>query len=235
MARAPIDTIDRLIVALDVPSTDEARRIVEAIGPAARFYKIGMQLVFAGGLDLIRELVAEDKKIFLDMKLLDIGNTVEKGVASIAGLGANLTTIHAYPQAMRAAVKARGNSGLALLGVTVLTSMDDHDLAESGYLQDAHALVEQRAVQARDSAMDGIVASPLEAERLRALIGDEMLLVTPGVRPSWSGADDQKRIATPRDAIRAGSDHLVVGRPVVAAGNPREAATRIVDEIAEAE
>ncbi|MGE0231204.1 MAG: orotidine-5'-phosphate decarboxylase [Flavobacteriaceae bacterium] len=235
MARTRIDTIDRLIVALDVPSPDEARRIVEGIGPSARFYKIGMQLVFAGGLDLISDLVAEGKKIFLDMKLLDIGNTVEKGVSSIAGLGVHLTTIHAYPQAMRAAVKARGNGGLSLLGVTVLTSMDDHDLAESGYLQDAHALVEQRAVQAREAAMDGIVASPLEAERLRALIGDEMILVTPGVRPSWSGSDDQKRIATPRDAIRSGSDYLVVGRPVIAAADPREAATRIVDEIAAAE
>ena len=226
---------DRLIVALDVDGVDEARGLIDAIGDAASFYKIGHQLAFAGGLDLARQLTAEGRNVFLDMKLLDIDNTVEKGVASIARMGVAMLTIHAYPKAMRAAVRAARGSGLTLLGVTVLTSMDAADLADAGYGLDPAALVARRAAQARDAGMGGLVCSPLEAAAVRAIVGPDMAVVTPGVRPTGADAGDQKRIATPGDAIRAGASHLVVGRPITAARDPRAAARAIVTEIAAAQ
>ncbi|MGE0847255.1 MAG: orotidine-5'-phosphate decarboxylase [Flavobacteriaceae bacterium] len=232
MTRKAIDPKKRLIVALDLSTVDEARRAVDALGDAVSFYKVGMQLVFAGGLDFVRELRQAGHDVFLDMKLLDIANTVEKGIASIAGLGVQFTTIHAYPQAMEAAVRGRGADGLKVLGVTVLTSLDDDDLEQAGFSESVEALVRRRAVQARKAGLDGLVCSPLEAEKLRRLIGDDMALVTPGVRPAGSDSGDQKRVATPASTIRAGSDYLVVGRPVLEAGAPRDAARRIVDEIA---
>jgi len=231
---ARIANKDRLIVALDVPTPDDARRIVSDIGDAASFFKIGYQLVFAGGLGLVGELADRGHKIFLDMKLLDIDNTVAKGVGNIARLGATFLTIHAYPKAMRAAVEGRGDSALKLLGVTVLTSMDDADLAEAGYAADAATLVATRAGQTKEAGMDGIICAPTEAQAMRQALGDDMLVVTPGIRPATAEAGDQKRIMTPARAIRAGADHLVVGRPVVAASDPRGAALAIQAEIDEA-
>lgn len=230
---APRDARDRLIVALDLPSTNAARLMVSQIGDAACFYKIGMELVFAGGLDLVAELTGRGKRVFLDMKLLDIENTIAGGVRSIAGLGATFTTIHAYPKAMRAAVAAR-TGGLGLLGVTVLTSLDDRDLKGAGYSESAADLVARRAADAREAGMDGIVCSPAEAMAVRRIVGPDMAVVTPGMRPAGSAAGDQKRVAAPGEAIIAGADYVVVGRPVTQAEDPFEAAELIVDEIAAA-
>ena len=227
----PRDARDRMIVALDVPDRASAEALVGTLGDAVTFYKIGMQLVFAGGLGLVGALAASGKRVFLDMKLLDIDNTVESAVRSIAGLGASLTTIHAYPQAMRAAVRGRGESGPGLLGVTVLTSLDDEDLRDAGYRDDAATLVALRAADAREAGMDGLVSSPLEAASVRAAAGPDRVIVTPGIRPSGAAAGDQKRVTTPAAAIAAGADYLVIGRPVTKASDPRRAATAIVAEI----
>ncbi|MCR4267494.1 orotidine-5'-phosphate decarboxylase [Nitratireductor sp. ZSWI3] len=229
------DTIrDRLIVGLDVPTLTDADRIVAALGDTVSFYKIGHQLAFAGGLSFARELAGAGKKIFLDMKLLDIDNTVAKGVENIARMGMTMLTIHAYPKAMRAAVKAAEGSGLTLLGVTVLTSMDDTDLKEAGYACGARELVVMRARQARDAGMGGIVCASTEVAEVRALAGPEMALVTPGIRPAGADHGDQKRVMTPGEAIRAGSTHLVVARPIIAADDPKAAALAILNEMAAA-
>jgi orotidine-5'-phosphate decarboxylase len=222
---------ERLIVGLDVPTLKEAEAIVDTLGEDILWYKIGYQLVFAGGLEFARELAASGKNIFLDMKLLDIDNTVASGVENIAKMGMSMLTLHAYPKAMRAAVAAAEGSGLCLLGVTVLTSMDEEDLKEAGYLSDPHALVLRRAEQARLAGMGGIVCSPEEAAAVRSIIGPEMALVTPGIRPAGSDRGDQKRVMAPADAIRAGSSHLVVARPIVKAADPKQAARIILDEM----
>ncbi|MFN7101176.1 MAG: orotidine-5'-phosphate decarboxylase [Pseudorhizobium sp.] len=227
-----MDARDRLIVGLDIASVSEARTIVSTLGDDVSFYKIGYQLVFAGGLDFARELIGEGKKVFLDMKLLDIDNTVAKGVENIAKMGVSMLTLHAYPKAMRAAVEATQGSDLTLLGVTVLTSMDDADLREAGYDCDPRSLVLRRAAQARDAGMGGIVCSAEEAAAVRPIVGPEMNIVTPGIRPTGSDAGDQKRVMTPADALRAGSSHLVVGRPVVKAKDPKAAAQAILAEMA---
>ena len=225
---------DRLIVGLDVPSVADAEQVVEALGDTVGFYKIGYQLAYAGGFELARDLVKSGKKVFLDLKLLDIDNSVAKGVESVVRLGVNMLTIHAYPKAMRAAVEAASGTGLCLLGVTVLTSMDDADLAEAGYAAGAEALTARRAGQARDAGMGGIVCAAPEAARLRAIVGPQMAVVTPGIRPAGADAGDQKRIATPADALRSGASHLVVARPVVAASDHKSAATAILEEMAAA-
>jgi orotidine-5'-phosphate decarboxylase len=225
---------ERLIVALDVSTVAEARRIVEAIGEAACFYKIGHQLAFAGGLDYARELKAQGRKVFLDLKLLDIDNTVEKGVESVLALGVDMLTIHAYPKAMTAAVKAARGTPLCLLGVTVLTSMDDADLADAGYAMNARDLVLRRARQAAEAGMGGIVCSALEVAAVREATGGRLALVTPGIRPAGADHGDQKRVMTPKEAIAAGATHLVVGRPVTGAADPAAAARQVVAEIASA-
>ena len=225
---------DRLIVGLDVPSVADAEQVVETLGDTVGFYKIGYQLAYAGGFELARDLVKSGKKVFLDLKLLDIDNSVAKGVESVVRLGVNMLTIHAYPKAMRAAVEAASGTGLCLLGVTVLTSMDDADLAEAGYAVGAEALTARRAGQARDAGMGGIVCAAPEAARLRAIVGPQMAVVTPGIRPAGADAGDQKRIATPADALRSGASHLVVARPVVAASDHKSAATAILEEMAAA-
>jgi orotidine-5'-phosphate decarboxylase len=223
---------ERLIVALDVPSVGEAEALVARLGTAVSFYKIGYQLGFAGGLSFARALASAGKQIFIDMKLHDIGNTVAQGIESIARLGASFVTVHAYPQTMHAAVEARAGSQLRILAVTVLTSYDDADLAAAGYDFTVPELVAERAAQARDIGVDGLVASAAEAARLRGILRPGMVLVTPGIRPAGADADDQKRIMTPAAAIRAGADYLVVGRPIVAAPDPQAAAEAIVAEIA---
>ncbi len=223
---------ERLIVALDVSSVDEARSTVARLGDAVSFYKIGYQLGFAGGLDYARVLADAGKRVFLDLKLHDIANTVAKGVQSVARLGASFLTVHAYPQTMQAAVAAR-EGDLRILAVTVLTSYNDHDLEAAGYDTGVAALVAARAMQARDIGVDGVVCSAEEAAQLRGIVGANMLLVTPGIRPAGADSGDQKRIMTPAAAIAAGADYLVVGRPILGAADPRAAALAIVAEIAE--
>ncbi len=222
---------DRLIVALDVPGVLAAAGLIDRLGDTVSFYKIGHQLAFSGGLDLVAPLKAAGKRVFLDMKLLDIDNTVEKGVEAIARLGADMLTIHAYPKAMAAAVRAAQGSNLCLLGVTVLTSMDNHDLSDAGYHDEAATLVLKRARQARDAGMGGIVCSGEEAEPVRDIVGPGMAVVTPGIRPAGGDSGDQKRVMTPGEAIAAGASHLVVGRPVTGASDPAAAARAIIDEI----
>jgi orotidine-5'-phosphate decarboxylase len=222
---------DRLIVALDVPSVAKAEAMVAALGDSVGFYKIGLQLIFAGGIAFAERLGRSGKQIFLDVKLLDIDNTVAGAVEGIAALGMTFLTIHAYPKAMRAAVIARGRARLKLLGVTVLTSMDDADFAAAGYAGSLAGLVEKRAADARAAGMDGIVASPVEAALVRRIVGPEMVIVTPGIRPAGAGADDQKRAAAPAAAIRAGADYVVVGRPILSAPEPGAAAEAIIAEI----
>ena len=226
-----MDPRERLIVALDVSSVDAAQAMVSRLGDAVTFYKIGYQLGFAGGLDYARKLRQSGKHIFVDMKLHDIGNTVAAGVKSVAGLGANFLTVHAYPQVMQAAVAAREHN-LRILAVSVLTSLNDADLKEAGYAATVAELAARRAAQARDIGVDGLVCSPEEVANLRRIVGAEMTLVTPGIRPAGSGAGDQKRVATPAAAIAAGADYLVVGRPIIAAADPKAAAEAIVAEIA---
>jgi len=228
-----MDPRDRLIVALDVASVDRAETLIQQLGDAVAFYKIGYQLAFAGGLRLAETLVGAGKKVFLDLKLHDIGNTVAKGVESVALIGASFLTVHAYPQTMRAAVAARP-AGLRILAVTVLTSYDNADLAEAGYVGAVSDLVMRRAMQARETGVDGLVCSAEEAAALRPAIGAQMTLVTPGIRPMGAASGDQKRIMTPAAAIAAGADYLVVGRPILEASNPRGAATAIIAEIATA-
>jgi orotidine-5'-phosphate decarboxylase len=229
----PIEPRERLIVALDLPSVEAAQAMVARLGNAVSFYKIGYQLAFAGGLAYTQTLTEAGKRVFLDLKLHDIGNSVASGVKSVARLGATFLTVHAYPQTMQAAVDARDN-GLRILAVTVLTSYDDHDLKRAGYGATVKALAAGRAEQARILGVDGLVCSPEEAADLRAVVGGKLTLVTPGIRPAGSDAGDQKRTATPAAAIAAGADYLVVGRPIIAADNPKAAAEAIGAEIAQA-
>ncbi|HEV7320129.1 MAG TPA: orotidine-5'-phosphate decarboxylase [Ensifer sp.] len=222
---------DRLIVGLDLPTIADAEKIVSTLGDDVSFYKIGYQLVFAGGLEFARELAGSGKKVFLDMKLLDIDNTVAKGVENIAKMGMSMLTLHAYPKAMKAAVEAAKGSDLCLLGVTVLTSMDEQDVIDAGYEYDPHTLVLRRAEQARAAGMGGIVCSAEESAAVRKIIGPDMALVTPGIRPAGADKGDQKRVMTPSEALKAGSSHLVVARPIVAAAEPLTAARAILAEM----
>lgn len=228
----PVETMrDRLIVGLDVPTLTEAEKAVRELEGTVSFYKIGYQLAFAGGLDFARELVSGGTKVFLDMKLLDIDNTVAKGVENIVRMGVSMLTLHAYPKAMKAAVEAARGSELCLLAVTVLTSMDEQDMIDAGYEYDPHTLVLRRSEQALHAGMGGIVCSAEEAEAVRRIVGPDMAVVTPGIRPAGSDHGDQKRVVTPAQAIRNGSSHLVVGRPIVAASDRRAAAEAILAEM----
>jgi orotidine-5'-phosphate decarboxylase len=226
---------DRLIVGLDLPSVGAAEAMIARLGDSVTFYKIGYQLAYAGGLPLVPQLVRAGKKVFIDLKLHDIGNTVARGVESVAGLGASFLTIHAYPQTMKAAVEGRAGSDLKILAVTVLTSYDDDDLHAAGYRLGVTDLVAARAQQAQVLGVDGLVCSPEEASDLRKLVGHQMQLVTPGIRPATSAVGDQKRVMTPGRAIAAGADYLVAARPVIAAPDPKAAAEAIVAEIAAAQ
>jgi len=225
---------DRLIVGLDVPTVKDAEAVVRDLDGTASFYKIGYQLAFAGGLDFARELVSGGNKVFLDMKLLDIDNTVAKGVENIVRMGMTMLTLHAYPKAMKAAVAAARGSDLCLLGVTVLTSMDEQDVIDAGYEYDPHTLVLRRSEQALHAGMGGVVCSASEAAAVRKIVGPDMAVVTPGIRPQGADHGDQKRVLTPADAIRAGASHLVVSRPIVGAVDRRAAASAILAEMAAA-
>lgn len=232
-ASAPQTADPRLIVGLDVPTVAEAVAKVEQIGDEAVFFKIGYQLAFAGGLSLARDLKASGRKVFLDMKLLDIDNTVAKGVENIVKMGVDMLTLHAYPKAMRAAVEAAKGSDLCLLGVTVLTSMDAADLKEAGYALSPEELVLRRVAQARTAGMGGIVCAATEARAAREVVGPDMAIVTPGIRPAGADHGDQKRVMTPADALMAGATHLVVARPIVAAEDPAAAARAIRMEMSQ--
>ncbi len=224
---------DRLIVALDVPTIDAARGLVARIGDAVSFYKVGYWLLYSPGADaLLAELKAAGKRVFLDAKLHDIPQTVEVGAARAAERGVDLLTVHAEPAVMAAAVKGAAGSGMMVFGVTVLTSLDDGDLAEIGYRMGVSELVSRRARQAAQAGCAGIIASPEDRpEALRAAAGSPLLIATPGIRPAGSDVGDQKRVATPAQAIRDGSDFLVVGRPIVAQADPAAAARAILAEM----
>ncbi len=225
----------RLICALDLPTADEARALTDRLGEAVTFYKVGLQLFATDGMALARDLKADGKQVFLDWKLHDIGATVEKAAAALAGSGCDLLTVHARPQVMAAARKGVEGSGLKILGVTVLTSLTDADLTADDHSLSAADLVALRVRQALDAGIDGVVSSPHEAAQVRALAEaagrPDFLIVTPGVRPAGAALDDQARAATPASALQAGATHLVVGRPITAAPDPRAAAEAIVQEM----
>jgi orotidine-5'-phosphate decarboxylase len=229
-----MDPRNRLILALDVPTVAAAEAMVEVLEESVTFYKVGYQLAYSkGGLEFAESLAQAGYRVFLDLKLHDIGNTVAKGVENVARMGVHFLTVHAYPQTMHAAVAARGDS-LHILAVTVLTSYDDADLAAAGYDFTVGELAAERAGQARDIGVDGLICSAAEAGRLRAIVGSDLLLVTPGIRPAGAGVGDQKRVMTPKAAIAAGADYLVVGRPILEAVDPKAAADQIISEIAAA-
>jgi orotidine-5'-phosphate decarboxylase len=222
----------QLIVGLDVSSRARAEEIVALLGDSVDFYKIGYQCFYgADGLALGKALIAAGKKVFFDLKLLDIDNTVEKGVAAFAETGASMLTVHAYPKNMAAAARGATGSGMTILGVTVLTSMDDADVKEAGYERDAAGLVALRAQQAREAGIGGVVASPHEAEMVRTILGPKMAIVTPGIRPAGAALGDQKRVMGPAQALAAGASHLVVARPIIEAANPADAARAILAEM----
>ena len=226
---------DRLIVALDYPEVESARAFVQRLGPAVIFYKIGLELALAGGLELARELTEAGKQVFLDMKLLDIENTVERATRSAAATGATFLTVHAHDRkTLRAAVAGKAGSGLRVLAVTVLTNLDGDDLREQGIAEAPGEVVARRAKLAREAGCDGVVASGLEAALVRDVVGPGIAIVTPGIRLADGTPGDQSRVATPQTAIAAGADYLVVGRPITGATDPRQAAETFVRSIEEA-
>jgi orotidine-5'-phosphate decarboxylase len=222
----------RLIVPLDFPTVATARAAVETLGEAVSFYKVGLELFASGGMELARDLKTQGKQVFIDWKLHDIGTTVQRAAAVLADSGADFLTVHGEPQVMEAALKGRGSSGLKILAVTVLTSLSDWDLAQMGYSEGAAELVERRIHQALAAGCDGVISSPHEAALARRIGGPAFLVVTPGVRPDWSAKNDQARAATPAQALAAGASHIVCGRPITAANDPRDAALRVVAEMA---
>ena len=223
----------RLIVALDVPTRAEAEALVDRLADAVTFYKIGLQLLAVGGMETARGLKRAGRSVFLDWKLHDIGATVEKATAAIAAAEAgDFITVHAEPQVLAAAVKGKAGAGLKILGVTVLTSLDDADLAEIGYARTVEALVERRVRQVLDAGADGVIVSPREAALARRIGGPDFLVVTPGVRPAGASLDDQARAATPAHTLKEGASHIVCGRPITAAADPSAAARAIAEEMA---
>jgi orotidine-5'-phosphate decarboxylase len=223
----------RLIVALDVPSVEEAKALIEALGDSVGVYKIGLELLFSGGFELARELASQGRSVFIDAKLLDIEATVERATAAIARTGAGFLTVHALDaKTLDAAVRGRAGSKLRLLGVTVLTNLDRDDLKEQGVDRSPKELAVYRAMLAQEAGFDGVVASGEEAAALRQALGPGVLIVTPGIRPKGAERHDQTRSITPAEAIAAGADYIVVGRPITRAPDPRAAALAIVEEIA---
>jgi orotidine-5'-phosphate decarboxylase len=223
-----------IIVALDVDSAEEARALVKRIGGAVTFYKVGMELYAAAGMEMVRELMGEGKDVFLDLKLYDIPETVKRAVAVVARSGVRLLTVHAVSSVMRAAVEGRGDSGLKLLAVTVLTSFGPDDMEDLGYECSILDLVEERAHKAVRAGIDGIVCSAREAQMVRGVVGKGGIVVTPGVRSPGAAAADQKRVATPAEAMRAGASYLVMGRQITRAADPAAEAARVLEELASA-
>lgn len=228
------DARDRMIVALDVADTRKAEALVKQLGESASFYKIGMELVYGGGLDFARDLAASGKKVFLDLKLHDIPNTVKKAAAQVSRLGMTYLTVHAFPQTMQAAREGTEGTSTKILGVTVMTSYDDADLSKAGYAMGVKELVARRAQQAKEIGIGGLILSAEEVAAMRTLIGPSLDLVTPGIRPAGSAVGDQKRVMTPGEAIKAGATRLVIGRPITEAADPKAAADAVAKEIAAA-
>ncbi len=220
-----------IIVALDVESAGEAHGLVARLGPSVNFYKVGMELYAAAGMQIVRELLDQGKDVFLDMKFYDIGETVKRAVAQVARTGVRFLTVHGSVPVMRAAAEGRAGSNLQLLAVTVLTSFDDRDLADLGYTCSCSELVAMRVRKAREAGLDGLVCSPLEAASVRRIAGPEAILVTPGVRSAGASKGDQKRVATPREAIEWGADYLVMGRQITRAADPQAEVARVLEEI----
>lgn len=226
-----MDIRDRVIVALDVPNVEAARGVVETLGDRGTFYKVGYELAFVGGLGFAQDLARSGKKVFLDLKLHDIPNTIEKGVGQIAGMGMTFLTVHAYPQTLAAAAKGAAGSGLGVLGVSVMTSMDDSDLARAGYGMGVQDLIARRAKQIYEAGCAGIICSATDISTVRGAVGSGLKVVTPGIRPAGSAIGDQKRVMTPGEAIRAGVDHMVIGRPITGVPDPSAAMQAILHEI----
>lgn len=223
---------DRLIVALDMPTLEEARRLVVTLSDSVTFYKVGLELLFAGGLDLARELKHMGKRVFLDMKLLDIGNTVERAVANATELGIDFLTVHGQDlKTLHAAVTGRGASHVKLLAVTVLTNLTAEDLHQQGSTMSPADLALHRARLAHEAGFNGVIASGQEAGRIRAAVGPNMLIITPGIRLPGGTTDDQERVMTPDHAITAGADYIVVGRPITQSDDPKAVAEVFVDHI----
>ncbi len=232
MSHSKLALRDRLIVALDTPTVAEARTLVDALGDSVTFYKIGLELVMNGGFDLARGLIADGKRVFLDMKLLDISNTVEKATANAAALGVTFLTVHGTDtQTLAAAVKGRGQSSLKLMAVTVLTSLTQKDLTEQGIAKAPADLVLHRAGLAKAAGFDGVIASGQEAAPLRQIVPKNFLIVTPGIRMAGGAEGDQARVTTPAKAIADGADYLVVGRPITQAKDPKVAAELVVQDM----
>jgi orotidine-5'-phosphate decarboxylase len=220
-----------IIVALDVETAAEARAIVSSLGDSASFYKVGLELYASAGMDFVRELKSQGNRVFLDLKLYDIPETVRRAVVQIARSGVDFLTVHGMRQVMRAAVAGRADTDLKLLAVTVLTSVDDADLACDGYSKTVAELVAWRAQNAKEDGVDGLICSPLDVRTVRSIAGPEMILVTPGVRSAGTAAADQKRVATPAEAVSNGADYLVIGRQPTRAADPRAEMSRILGEL----
>ncbi|MEN9709611.1 MAG: orotidine-5-phosphate decarboxylase [Pseudomonadota bacterium] len=229
---ANISPRDRLIVALDLANAKAAEAMVAELGDAVSFYKIGLELTYGGGIGLAQDLIKSGKQVFLDLKFHDIPNTVARATEQVAEIGATFLTVHAFPQTMKAAVGALGGSKMKILAVTVMTSYDDDDLREAGYALRVPELVGRRAQQAKAAGIHGLILSAEEVKAMRGIVGPDMRLVTPGIRPAGAAVGDQKRVMTPAEAISAGADHLVVGRPVTQSKDPKAAAEAIIAEIA---
>lgn len=225
-------THDPLIVALDLESAIEARTLIQALGPSCSFYKVGMELYAAAGMEFVRELLADGHRVFLDMKFYDIGETVKRAVAQAARSGVTFLTIHGSRAVMQAAMAGKGEAQLKLLAVTVLTSFDETDLKDLGYPCPVADLVDLRVKNAMSCGIPGIVCSPLDVARVRKIAGAEMILVTPGVRSAGASTGDQKRVATPREALQNGANYLVIGRQVTRAASPRAEMEGIREELA---
>lgn len=225
------DARDRMIVALDVADTAKAAALVKTLGDSVSFYKIGMELVYGGGLDFARDLAASGKKVFLDLKLHDIPNTVQKAAAQVSRLGMTYLTVHAFPQTMKAALEGTRGTNTKILGVTVMTSYDDSDLLAAGYAMGVKDLVAHRARQAKEIGIGGLILSAEEVRAMRKLVGETLDLVTPGIRPAGAAVGDQKRVMTPGEAIAAGATRLVIGRPITEASDPKATADAVAREI----
>ncbi|ABE62505.1 orotidine-5'-phosphate decarboxylase [Nitrobacter hamburgensis X14] len=225
---------EKLIVALDFWEVEDARKLVRKLGDEVSFYKVGLGLQLVGGNEFAKELIVEGKRVFLDYKYYDIEETVQRAVAQAAELKITFLTVHGVASIMKAAVAGRGNSDMKILGVTVLTSMDAEDIKEMGFDGKVEDLVIARAKKALEVGVDGVVASALEAAELRKQTSNKLMIVSPGIRPSGGARHDQKRVATPFEAIRAGADYLVLGRPIYAADDPKAAAQAIIQEMADA-
>lgn len=230
----PTDVRDRLIVALDFDSADRAMRLVEQLEGLVSFFKVGIELQLAEGMKPVNYLISLRKKVFLDLKYFDVPETVERAVQRAASLGVTFLTIHGNGRNIEAAVRGRGDADLKLLAVTVLTSLDAYDIQDLGFNCSVEELVVFRARKALEAGCDGVIASGLEAARIREIAGSKLLIVAPGIRPRGMPKQDQKRVVSPGDAIMAGADYLVVGRPITAQSDPRAAAERVIDEMEDA-